>query len=175
MDILNTLQQLAKNPPWAHLARYELMPQGFTWFWLRMCMRLRTRVATYFHSYTHFHEHHWSAGLKHAPRPEAQHIVLLWSEGLNKEEQRAACEALQMTLEQARHLTPVLVTDVADFAFYSRLHWQVEYLPSLQGDHMYKEKKRHYLTWCYRKAHMLSLPCTPQQIQALQTLPNAKV
>ena len=54
---------------------------------------------------------------------------------------------------------PVLVTDVADFAFFSRLNWLVEYVPSLSTPaDGYSEHKLRYLAWRYR--HVPALPVT---------------
>ena len=53
---------------------------------------------------------------------------------------------------------PVLVTDVADFAFFSRLNWLVEYVPSLSAPaDGYFEHKLRYLAWRYRDVPALSV------------------
>jgi hypothetical protein len=45
------------------------------------------------------------------------------------------------------------VTDVADFAFFSRLGWLVEYLPELSGQgEPYDERKARLLARLYRGA-----------------------
>jgi hypothetical protein len=52
----------------------------------------------------------------------------------------------------------VLITNHADFAFYSRLGWLVEYLPNLRGvGEAYDDRKAHYLAWRYQDASVLPL------------------
>ena len=58
-------------------------------------------------------------------------------------------------LGEHHRLAPVLVTDVADFAHFSRLGWLVEYLPRFHGDaqaQAYRQHKQAYLAWRYRDA-----------------------
>jgi hypothetical protein len=67
---------------------------------------------------------------------------------------------------------PILVTDVPDFAFFSRLGWLVEYVPTLAppaGD--YAERKRRYLAWRYRDAPALpaSAGLTAESIELART------
>jgi hypothetical protein len=51
---------------------------------------------------------------------------------------------------------PVLVTNVADFAFFSRLGWLVEYVPALSAPAGgYAERKQRHLAWRYRDAPAL--------------------
>jgi hypothetical protein len=48
------------------------------------------------------------------------------------------------------------VTNVADFSFFSRLGWLVEYLPALSSPaDGYAERKKRYLAWRYRDAPIL--------------------
>jgi hypothetical protein len=50
----------------------------------------------------------------------------------------------------------VLVTDVADFAFFSRLGWLVEYLPKLSGEgQAYELRKARFIAKLYRDAPAL--------------------
>lgn len=53
-------------------------------------------------------------------------------------------------------LIPVLITDQADFAFYSRLGWLVEYLPHLPGSgESYFDRKLAYLAWRYQNVPVI--------------------
>jgi hypothetical protein len=53
----------------------------------------------------------------------------------------------------------VLITNVADFAFFSRLSWLVEYVPSLSAPaDGYSVHKLRYLAWRYRD--LPALPAT---------------
>jgi hypothetical protein len=73
-----------------------------------------------------------------------------------REPLREACRGFQALEKALPGYVPVLVTDVADFAFYSRLGWLVEYLPSLSAPALaYRERKARYLAWRYRDAPVL--------------------
>lgn len=79
--------------------------------------------------------------------------LLVWSDINEATAQREACRELQQRLTTHSELCPVLVTEVADFTFYSRLGWLVEYLPEMSGDGpSYRERKQRYLAWRYRDA-----------------------
>lgn len=72
---------------------------------------------------------------------------------MERDSLRNACLGFQRFLAGRQDLAPVLVTDVADFAWFSRLGWMVEYLPELEGKGLpYQERKRDYLAWRYRDA-----------------------
>ena len=164
MDITQKTQQLraqlrtwANDPDWDLRVRYELLPQKPPPQWHQ---RLSQRVGRLFRvmglDRTRYRNQGWHAGLKHASfQPEAKPL-LFWSEGAGQKEVRAACTGAQSLLQSHPEWLPVLVTDIADFTFYSRLHWLVEYLPHLgQGPDYYNQKQR-YLAWRYRDA--LALP-----------------
>lgn len=103
-------------------------------------------------------ERPWRAELKHAPRQREAATVLLWAVGLDSAQIRSACLCWRQENEDRLDLLPVLLTDCADFAFYSRLGWQVEYLPRLgsEGDEYLSIKSR-YLAWRYRSAKIQQL------------------
>ena len=83
--------------------------------------------------------------------------LLIWSDIRATDAQREACRGLQQMLAAYPNLCPVLVTTVADFAFYSRLGWLVEYLPDISGEgSCYRERKQRYLAWRYR--HAVAIP-----------------
>src|SRR5690606_34408057 len=91
--------------------------------------------------------------LKHAPVADEATTLLIWALGVERDVLRQSCEAIARRLEAGPALAPVLVTDVADFAYYSRLAWFVEYLPELSGEGpSYRERKRRHLAWRYRDA-----------------------
>ena len=102
----------------------------------------------------------WSPRLKHVSAAEDSKVVLFWAVG---EFDKSA-----LRLELRTHLERfkseggglgVLVTNVPDFAFYSRLGWLIEYLPELSGTHeSYAQEKLRYLAWRYRGADVV--PCT---------------
>lgn len=98
----------------------------------------------------------WLPGLKHFPRNDDALPVVIWAIGAERDALREACRhfaTLQATLPR---WVPVLVTDVTDFAFFSRLGWLVEYVPKLASSvHGYAERKQQYLAWRYRDARAL--------------------
>ncbi|ATD80940.1 hypothetical protein CNY67_05615 [Desulfovibrio sp. G11] len=75
---------------------------------------------------------------------------------MGQKEARDACTKAKYLLQSHPEFLPVLVTDLADFSFYSRLHWLIEYLPHLGDGSDYYDQKRRYLAWRYRNA--LALP-----------------
>jgi hypothetical protein len=68
---------------------------------------------------------------------------LIWAVGTDRETLREACSGFARMQESLPGFAPVLVTDVADFAFFSRLGWLVEYLPELpaKGSHTRSAKR----------------------------------
>jgi hypothetical protein len=99
----------------------------------------------------------WSPGLRHFECREDASTLLIWAIGADQETLRAACLGFARQLAGRPGHIPVLVTDIADFAFYSRLGWLVEYVPSLSAPAGgYAERKLRYLAWRYRNA--LALP-----------------
>jgi hypothetical protein len=98
----------------------------------------------------------WDPGLKHVPRSEAATPVVIWALGTDRETLRTACRRLAAQLAERPDLSPVLVTDVADFAFFSRLGWLVEYVPALAAPAArYAERKQRHLARRYAGAPAL--------------------
>jgi hypothetical protein len=151
------LAQWANDPEWALLVRYELLPQkpdpaGHQ----RLIQRVGRWLRVLGLSRGRYRRQQWHCGLKHGASSPQARPLLIWAEGAQRERVREACAGLQRLLSERPDLLPVLVTDVADFAFYSRLGWLVEYLPELGGEGAsYCDRKRRYLAWRYRDAlHM---------------------
>ncbi|MEX2123391.1 MAG: hypothetical protein WD795_05830 [Woeseia sp.] len=138
------------------LAPYELqwppMPPGFYWrvrwlgSWLLRClesMRLKKIEI-------------WPAGLKQVPDSARAKPLLIWAVGTDRNTLRAACRGFSQLQSSLPGFVPVLVTDVADFAFFSRLGWLVEYVPELQGPgETYTSRKARFLVRLYRDAPAL--------------------
>jgi hypothetical protein len=81
---------------------------------------------------------------------------VIWALDTDRETLRAACRGFETLHQALPDFTPVLVTNVADFAFFSRLGWLVEYVPTLSPPAGgYAERKRRYLAWRYRDAAAL--------------------
>ena len=82
--------------------------------------------------------------------------MLIWAVGADPETLREACTGLSEQWDSLPGFAPVLITDVADFAFFSRLGWLVEYLPRLTGQGVaYEERKLKYIARLYRGAPVL--------------------
>ena len=148
------LHHWAKEPDWQLLERYELLSPWYSPFGLQR--RLLRALGLGRNRYC---KQIWHSGLKHAPVQQGK-TLLLWGDITQKQPMRAACHAVQERLAVANTgpFIPVLVTNVADFAFYSRLGWLVEYLPDLPGQgEAYRQRKQQYLAWRYRDAVVLPL------------------
>lgn len=115
------------------LARYELrwppMPPGLYWKirWLVGCllrglewMKLKKPDP-------------WPVSLRHSPTSARARPYLIWAVGADRDKLRSACSGFVELASTLPGFVPVLVTDVPDFAFFSRLGWMVEYVPELQG------------------------------------------
>lgn len=95
----------------------------------------------------------WLPTLKHSSSTPDARALLIWALGMEHDSLRKACVGFQQFLTSRQDLAPVLVTDVADFSWFSRLGWMVEYLPEFEVEgHSYQERKRDYLVWRYRDA-----------------------
>lgn len=75
----------------------------------------------------------WPASLKHSPARARAKPFLIWAVGTERDTLREACSGFAEVQDSVPGFAPVLVTDVADFAFFSRLGWLVEYVPQLPG------------------------------------------
>lgn len=101
----------------------------------------------------------WSPRLKHVPAAQDAKVVLFWAVGEHdKQDLRLALMAQLERFKSQSGGLGVLITNVPDFAFYSRLGWLVEFLPTLPGDsEAYAQQKLRYLAWRYRDAAVV--PC----------------
>jgi len=98
----------------------------------------------------------WPVALKHAPGTDRARPLVIWALGVDRETVLRACKGFQRLQVEAHDFAPVLVTDVADFAFYSRLGWLVEYVPALsEPATSYQRRKLRHLAWRYRDALVL--------------------
>jgi len=148
------LAALATKPEWDLLTRYDLLskkpPSSFHDRVFRLARKLLAVTGLL---PPHVTKYAWFPALKHAPLAAEAQALLIWAPGVGRDELRLACEGFSRRLKGNASLAPVLVTDVADFAFFSRLGWLVEYLPDLTGEgQSYRDRKMHYLAWRYRDA-----------------------
>ena len=107
----------------------------------------------------------WETALQHGESPQGAPPVVVWGMGTKVDELRAACESMKRALASAGY-APVLITDVADFAFYSRLGWLVEFVPTWSKS--YAERKLAYLAWRYRNAAAVPLSRTEGHTAGLE-------
>jgi hypothetical protein len=99
----------------------------------------------------------WLAGLEHVAESEGAEPLVIWALGVDRDALHAACRGFEKLHAELPGFAPVLVTDVADFAFFARLGWLVEYVPALSAPaQAYAQRKERYLAWRYRDA--LTLP-----------------
>lgn len=97
----------------------------------------------------------WPAALKHSGRDRSSKPVVVWALGFNPEQLRQACAGIDGLLRDLPGVAPVLVTDIADFAHYSRICWLVEYVPDIRGTGSFALRKSQYLARLYKDAPVL--------------------
>ena len=98
----------------------------------------------------------WLTELSHVDYGNAARPLLIWAMDIERDELRGACDRIKKLQIRSPGWAPVLVTDVADFAFFSRLNWLVEYVPSLTAPaDKYSGRKLRYLAWRYREVPAL--------------------
>lgn len=148
------------EPDWHTLVACDLLRDKTDFPWRdRLYRRWRSKLAAFRLARPYVSNYDWSPALKHVPHESAGRALVIWAVGVgNTDLQRSACQALRVELRSYSGLLPVLLTDCADFSFYSRLGWQVEYLPALSGEgEDYQARKCAYLAWRYRDALVLPL------------------
>jgi hypothetical protein len=148
------LKSYAADPDWSLLTSYDLLsrkpPSTLRERGWRM---LRYLLASIKLVSPHVTQYLWLPTLKHRPVSTDVETMLIWAIGADRDQLRAACKGFSEKIQGNDNLAPVLITDVADFAFYSRLGWLVEYLPTLSGPGpSLKQRKQSYLAWRYRDA-----------------------
>jgi hypothetical protein len=151
------LKALAAKPEWALLTRYDLLAEKPPASWHEWMWRhVRHWLASAGLMSPHVTQFPWQSTLKHRPVSADVKTVMIWAPGADRHQLRAACEGFSKKLQDGNGLAPVLVTDIADFAFYSRLGWLVEYVPSISGEGpSLQQRKQAYLAWRYRDACIL--------------------
>lgn len=113
----------------------------------------------------------WLTELNHVEYGNAARPLLIWAVGIDRDELRSACDRIRKLQTASPGWAPVLVTDVADFAFFSRLNWLVEYVPSLSAPaNGYAERKLRYLAWRYRDVEALPITADIQEDMLLEDL-----
>lgn len=99
----------------------------------------------------------WRPTLNHAPGSAKARAFVIWAVGADRATLRRQCTAFAARLAATPGWIPVLITDVADFRFFSRLGWLVEFVPEIGPNAAaYRERKLAHLAWLYR-----DLPVVP--------------
>ena len=115
----------------------------------------------------------WVPGLRHVEHSEDSRPLVIWALGADRDTLHAACRGFQKMQDELRGFAPVLVTDVADFAFFSRLGWLVEYVPTLSAPAVgFAARKARYLAWRYRNAPAVPISAgLAKDLRIAQVLP----
>jgi len=113
----------------------------------------------------------WLTELSHVDYGNAARPLLIWAMDIDRDELRSACDKIRKLQTGSPGWAPVLVTDVADFTFFSRLNWLVEYVPSLSvpADEYFARKLR-YLAWRYRDVPALPIAVDIKEDMRLEDL-----
>jgi len=150
------LSELASHTDDGLTARYQIKrrPRSVGFYW-----QLRGMVGSvlrWLEARSPWRRNPWPVSLKQLPIDAKAMPLIIWAVGANCDTLREACTGLSKQWDSMSRFAPVLITDVADFAFYSRLGWLVEYLPRLAGHgEPYEERKLKYLARLYRGAPVL--------------------
>jgi len=113
----------------------------------------------------------WLTQLNHVDYSNATKPLLVWAVDIERDELRSACVRIRKLQTESPGWAPVLVTNIADFAFFSRLHWLVEYVPSMsEPADGYSEHKLRYLAWRYRDVPALPVTADIKEDMLLEDL-----
>ncbi len=154
LTLRKTLAAWATNPEWALLSHYDLLRKKPPTSVFDRSYRFLNSILFFLGlARLHVTAYSWVPKLKHAEVNGNHSTLLIWAVDLGRDELRTACEAFVVRLQDVHSLVPVLVTDVTDFAYFSRLKWLIEYVPELSGKGVsYHKRKLRYLAWRYREA-----------------------
>ena len=147
------LEELGQIPDEKLEARYAMQkprrPSGFYW----QLRWLAGRVLRSLVSLGILRSDPWPVRLRHAGKGRRAKPLLVWAVGVDQDALRKACHGLSELLDSLPGYAPVLVTDVADFAFFSRLAWLVEYVPRVEGiGEPFEARKERFLARLYQGA-----------------------
>jgi hypothetical protein len=147
------LDELASAEDGPFTTRYTLrrppLPSGLYWKMRALAGRTLRRLE----AMGILRSNPWPASLKHAATSAKAKPFLIWAVGTERDALREACHGFSRLQASLPGFAPVLVTDVADFAFFSRLGWLVEYLPRLAGQgEQYEDGKARLLARLYHGA-----------------------
>lgn len=150
------LADLASCPDDALLTRYKMdrpeRPQGIYW----QLRWLAGSALRWLESVGLLPTNPWPVSLLHAGRRRNAAPVIIWAVGADRDTLRRSARGFSDLFDQLPGLAPVLVTDVADFAYFSRLGWLVEYVPRVGGEgEPFDSRKARFLARLYEGAPAL--------------------
>ena len=171
-ELRRHLASLASDAVDSQLDRYSMLlpnrPPGLYWQLRWMAGRAQRWLQTW----GILRQNPWPVSLDHSGTSRNAKPLLIWAVGTDRDTLRESCRVISGLLGEVPGLAPVLVTDVAAFAFYSRLGWLVEYLPPVDGKgEAYESRKAKYLARLYYGAPAIPASAglapgtTAQQIQ----------
>lgn len=151
--IRNELANLRLHPDLKLLITYDLLAQGKPKYIFKILNKISVFLSSFRHTQAILTKYKWNPSLKHGKKINEGRILLIWGCGIEKKKLRDCCEGLFKLINESNFFIPVLVTDIADFSYFSRLGWLIEYLPEISGDgHSYQKRKKNYLAWRYKEA-----------------------
>lgn len=113
----------------------------------------------------------WLPTLNHIQHDEGAKPYVIWALDSDRDTLRAACQGFEALQAAMPGWVPILITDIADFAFFSRLGWLVEYVPELSASAGgYAERKQRYLAWRYRDAPALPVSAALRESECVREL-----
>lgn len=150
------LDELARTNDSELTQRYALRwprrPPGLYWQ-MRWLVALILRCLEYIRVWS---PDPWPVVLEQANSRAGARPLLIWAMGTDRDTVRKVCDGVSRLESSLPGVAPVLITDVADFAYFSRLGWLVEYLPRLSGEgEPYEKRKARFLARLYRGAAAL--------------------
>ena len=170
------LRKLAAHTDDELAARYLIKrsprPKGLYW----QLRGIVGSVLRWFQAWWPWRQKPWPVSLKQLPIDPKAKPLIIWAVGSDRNTLREACTGLSKQWDSMPGYAPVLITDIADFAFFSRLGWLVEYLPRLAGQgEPYEERKLKYLARLYRGAPVLPVNAGLEDCDTVRIGPAANL
>ena len=163
------LRKLAAEPDGELAERYVIRrsprPKGIYW----QLRGIASFIVSWFAARWPWQKSTWPVSLRQQSTEPQAKPLLIWAIGTDREVLREACTNLSEQWALFPGFAPVLITDVADFAFFSRLGWLVEFLPRLAGHgEPYDERKLKYLARLYRGAPVIPVRAGLEGIESVR-------
>jgi hypothetical protein len=155
-----------------YLIKRSPRPKGLYW----QLRGVAGTVLRWFQARSPWRPDPWPVSLRQNSTDPKSRPLVIWAVGTSRETLREACTNLSEQWDTFPGFAPVLITDVADFAFFSRLGWLVEYLPRLAGQgEPYEERKLKYLARLYQGAPVLPVSAGLENCETVRMGPAANL